>query len=310
MQGPQVFLGRRTGGRGWQFPQGGMRTGEEPEEAVFRELEEEIGVGRSSVELVGRTRGWLRYRLPPRYVRRHQQPLCIGQKQRWFLLRLTVPEARFDFGRTPEPEFDHWRWAPFWEPVREVIYFKRPVYAQRADRARAARLCRAAGAGAAAVVGHADRERPAPRGARAGGVASAADVAPAQAAVPRRQRSAAGGARAPSGAAQRAAGRRQRDWAVRALRVLRARPLRRRLRSPRGRAAAHRARGAASSTWRRTTASCVPGRPSSTPSAQEAHASRRRWRARSEICRRRSRDNPRSSLSTAAWSRRAPPTSG
>ena len=130
MQGPLVFLGRRTGGRGWQFPQGGVRTGEEPEEAVFRELEEEIGVGRSSVELVGRTRGWLRYRLPPRYVRRHQRPLCIGQKQRWFLLRLTVPEARFDFGRTPEPEFDHWRWAPFWEPVREVIYFKRPVYAQ------------------------------------------------------------------------------------------------------------------------------------------------------------------------------------
>lgn len=130
MQGPLVFLGRRTGGRGWQFPQGGVRTGEEPEEAVYRELEEEIGVGRSSVELVGRTRGWLRYRLPPRYVRRHQRPLCIGQKQRWFLLRLTVPEARFDFGRTPEPEFDHWRWAPFWEPVLEVIYFKRPVYAQ------------------------------------------------------------------------------------------------------------------------------------------------------------------------------------
>lgn len=130
MQGPLVFLGRRTGGRGWQFPQGGVRTGEEPEEGMYRELEEEIGVGRSSVELVGRTRGWLRYRLPPRYLRRHQRPLCIGQKQRWFLLRLTVPEARFDFGRTPEPEFDHWRWAPFWEPVREVIYFKRPVYAQ------------------------------------------------------------------------------------------------------------------------------------------------------------------------------------
>jgi putative (di)nucleoside polyphosphate hydrolase len=130
MQGPLVFLGRRTGGRGWQFPQGGVRADEEPEQAVYRELEEEIGIGRGNVELLGRTRGWLRYRLPPRYVRRNQRPLCIGQKQRWFLLRLTAPEAPFDFGRTADPEFDDWRWASFWEPVREVIYFKRPVYAQ------------------------------------------------------------------------------------------------------------------------------------------------------------------------------------
>ena len=79
------------------------------------------------MELVGQTERWLRYRLPPRYVRRNQQPLCIGQKQRWFLLRLTG-EVQFDFARTSEPEFDQWRWAPYWEPVREVIYFKRPVY--------------------------------------------------------------------------------------------------------------------------------------------------------------------------------------
>ena len=126
----QVFLGRRTGGRGWQFPQGGVRVGEEPEEAVYRELQEEIGVEPESVELLGSTAAWLSYRLPPRYIRRNQQPLCIGQKQRWFLLRLTAEEVRFDFGRTAEPEFDRWRWASWWEPVREVIYFKRPVSAR------------------------------------------------------------------------------------------------------------------------------------------------------------------------------------
>jgi len=126
----QVFLGRRTGGRGWQFPQGGVRAGEEPGDAVYRELQEEIGVGRESVELVGATHEWLRYRLPARYIRRNRQPLCIGQKQRWYLLRLTAEEVRFDFGRTAEPEFDRWRWASWWEPVREVIYFKRPVYAR------------------------------------------------------------------------------------------------------------------------------------------------------------------------------------
>lgn len=129
MYGAKVFLGRRTGGRGWQFPQGGIREGETAEEAVYRELAEEVGVDREHVELIGSTSGWLSYRLPPRYIRRNQQPLCIGQKQRWFLLRLKSDDVRFDFKRTSEPEFDRWRWASWWEPVREVIYFKRPVYA-------------------------------------------------------------------------------------------------------------------------------------------------------------------------------------
>jgi putative (di)nucleoside polyphosphate hydrolase len=130
MHGGEVFLGRRTGGRGWQFPQGGVRTGESLEHALYRELEEEIGLAKSAVTLVGQTERWLRYRLPARYVRRNQQPLCIGQKQRWFLLRLKDPDVSFDFGRTSEPEFDHWRWVSYWEPVKEVIYFKRIVYAR------------------------------------------------------------------------------------------------------------------------------------------------------------------------------------
>ena len=88
MRDGDVFLGRRTGGKGWQFPQGGVRSGESLEQALFRELEEEIGVPQSAVQIVGQTERWLRYRLPPRYVRRNQQPLCTGQKQRWFLLRL------------------------------------------------------------------------------------------------------------------------------------------------------------------------------------------------------------------------------
>jgi putative (di)nucleoside polyphosphate hydrolase len=124
----EVFLGRRAGGRGWQFPQGGVREGEELEQAVYRELHEEIGLSSADVELIGQTSRWLRYRLPPRYIRRNQRPVCIGQKQRWFLLRLKPESAEFDFARTDEPEFDRWRWTQFWEPVREVIYFKRPVY--------------------------------------------------------------------------------------------------------------------------------------------------------------------------------------
>ena len=124
----RLFLGRRAGGRGWQFPQGGMRAGESPVESLFRELKEEVGLGDEHVQIVGSTRHWLRYRLPPRYVRRHVKPLCLGQKQRWFLLRLRCPEDCFRFDTTAQPEFDRWRWVDYWQPIREVIYFKRAVY--------------------------------------------------------------------------------------------------------------------------------------------------------------------------------------
>jgi putative (di)nucleoside polyphosphate hydrolase len=124
----RLFIGRRSGGRGWQFPQGGMQRGEAAEDALFRELAEEIGLQRNDVEIIGQTRGWLRYRLPARYQRRDSRPRCIGQKQRWYLLRLKRADAQFRFDTGGEPEFDRWRWVDYWQPVREVIYFKRSVY--------------------------------------------------------------------------------------------------------------------------------------------------------------------------------------
>ena len=124
----RVFLGRRTGDRGWQFPQGGVQHGESLEQALFRELHEEIGLAPADVQVLRLTAHWLRYRLPPRLVRRHQSPLCIGQKQRWVLLRLLRDTPAFRFDHTAEPEFDQWRWSPFWEPLRVVVPFKRQVY--------------------------------------------------------------------------------------------------------------------------------------------------------------------------------------
>lgn len=126
----KLLLGGRVSNKGWQFPQGGMLVGEDPAVAMYRELQEEIGLQQHDVELLGVTRDWIRYRLPNKYVRRHSKPLCIGQKQRWFMLQMNCPtdKLRFDLGN--EAEFDRVRWVDFWRPVNEVIYFKRRVYAQ------------------------------------------------------------------------------------------------------------------------------------------------------------------------------------
>lgn len=124
----RVFWGKRIGQDAWQFPQGGIREDETPEQALFRELEEEIGLRAEHVNVLGCTRGWLRYRLPQRFVRRHRRPVCIGQKQKWYLLTLQAPEARLCFDTTDKPEFDGWRWVNYWQPVREVVFFKRVVY--------------------------------------------------------------------------------------------------------------------------------------------------------------------------------------
>jgi putative (di)nucleoside polyphosphate hydrolase len=125
-----VLLGGRAGQGGWQFPQGGIRVHESPEQAMYRELEEEIGLQPEDVEVLGNTQSWLRYRLPARYVRKHSTPLCLGQKQRWFLLRLVGSESRLRLDTAEIPEFDRWRWVDYWRPVKEVIYFKRRVYVQ------------------------------------------------------------------------------------------------------------------------------------------------------------------------------------
>lgn len=126
----QLLLAGRIGSKGWQFPQGGMLQGESVEEAMYRELREEVGLTASDVAVLGVTEKWLRYRLPKKYLRHRSKPLCIGQKQRWFALRLLCPEDRLCLDISDAPEFDRWRWVDFWRPVNEVIYFKRRVYAR------------------------------------------------------------------------------------------------------------------------------------------------------------------------------------
>lgn len=126
----QVLWARRSGMRSWQFPQGGIKRDEDPQQAMFRELHEEIGLSCDDVECIGCTGTWLRYQLPERYVRWHSLPLCIGQKQIWYILNLCSPDSLIKLDCCEKPEFDHWRWVDYWFPINDVVYFKREVYRQ------------------------------------------------------------------------------------------------------------------------------------------------------------------------------------
>ncbi len=125
----QVLWARRVGGRdAWQFPQGGIHDSETPEEALYRELHEEVGLLPECVRIVACTSGWLKYRLPRRLLRFNSDPGFKGQKQKWFLLQMLGCDDDVCMTATAKPEFDHWQWVSYWYPVGQVVDFKREVY--------------------------------------------------------------------------------------------------------------------------------------------------------------------------------------
>ena len=125
----EVWWGKRIREQSWQFPQGGIKHGETPEQAMYRELREETGLKREHVEIIGRTQNWLRYDVPPHFIRREIRGHYRGQKQIWFLLRMLGRDTDVDLsGISETPEFDAWRWHQYWVPLDVVIEFKRNVY--------------------------------------------------------------------------------------------------------------------------------------------------------------------------------------
>ena len=126
----KLLWARRIGQKAWQFPQGGIKKHESPTDALYRELWEEVGLEPQHVHMLGSTNGWLRYRLPAWLMRRQKEPVCIGQKQVWYLLRLKGSDKKVRLDRAESPEFDGWRWVDYWHPLKEVVAFKREVYKQ------------------------------------------------------------------------------------------------------------------------------------------------------------------------------------
>ena len=166
----EVFWGKRVREHSWQFPQGGIKRGESPEQAMFRELHEEVGLHPEHVRIIGRTREWLRYEVPTQWVRREWRGHYRGQKQIWFLLRLVGRDTDVHLRATDHPEFDAWRWNEYWIPLESVIEFKRDVYRQALDE-----LARFLFEPQEPI--RFLRQRPRPRG-RAGGTDAASDDAP------------------------------------------------------------------------------------------------------------------------------------
>ena len=124
----QVFWGQRLRQNSWQFPQGGVQHQEPAIAALYRELYEEVGLRPEHVEVLAATSQWHKYQLPKAFIRQAESRKCIGQKQKWFLLRLLSPESVINLNTMDTPEFSDWRWISYWQPIKHVIYFKKQVY--------------------------------------------------------------------------------------------------------------------------------------------------------------------------------------
>jgi putative (di)nucleoside polyphosphate hydrolase len=124
----KILWAKRVDEDNWQFPQGGIQKGETPEQAMYREVYEEVGLKKNSFEILGRSADWLKYDVPEKFVKTYWQGRYKGQKQIWFLLKFIGSDDLINLNLHDSPEFDDWRWENFWHPLQDVVDFKKEVY--------------------------------------------------------------------------------------------------------------------------------------------------------------------------------------
>ncbi len=124
----KLLLCKRKNSKNWQFPQGGINKDETERNASYRELFEEVGLKKSSVRLLAKSKKWYKYDIPKNKRKFNQISSNFkGQKQKWFLYKLIKNDA-IDFSNDPDNEFDSYKWVSYWYPLSKIVFFKKDIY--------------------------------------------------------------------------------------------------------------------------------------------------------------------------------------
>ena len=124
----ELWVGKRIDFKNnyWQMPQGGIDKNETPEEAMARELGEEVGIIKN-YEILMEHEKWLSYKIPDSLKKVVWNGKYIGQIQKWFVCRFFGKDKEFNL-ETHKPEFMEWKWIKPKEVLKFVVPFKKNLY--------------------------------------------------------------------------------------------------------------------------------------------------------------------------------------